>query len=140
MFFKQELKGTIENEKKVHCFFIPIVEQIKASDYNKTYIWNLAKEANITRKFYSSPELLARMESGRLGPKSILSCYKVSLTETQHQQLRAVSGRDNVFLGSLNFIYSDIESLIHFVQGRQLEHANPFYEQDTPVNQSVRAA
>ena len=138
MFFSQAPQRTIEDEK-VHCFFIPIVEQIKASDYNKIYIWNLAKETNITRKFYSSPELLARMESGRLGPSNVLSCYKVSLTEAQHQQLRAVSGRDNAFLGSLSFIYSDIESLIHFVQGQQQEHVNPFYEQPTPVNQTVCA-
>ncbi|WP_454780359.1 hypothetical protein [Legionella sp. WA2022007384] len=139
MFFNQAPKRTIEDEK-VHCFFIPIVEQIKASDYNKTYVWNLAKENNITRKFYSSPEELARREAGRLGPSAVLSCYKVLLSEAQHQQLRAVSGRDNVFLGSLNFSYSDIESMIHFIQGQQQEHANPFYEQNTILTQPVCAA
>ncbi|MCW8409794.1 hypothetical protein OQJ13_12520 [Legionella sp. PATHC035] len=139
MFFNPTPKRTNEDEK-VHCYFIPIVEQIKSSDYNKTYIWNFAKETNITRKFYSSPEVLARMESRRLGPHTVLSCYKVSLTEAQHQQLRAVSGRDNVFLGSLNFSCTDIESMIHFIQGEQQEHANPFYEQNTALTHPACAA
>ncbi|WP_454785352.1 hypothetical protein [Legionella sp. WA2024007413] len=139
MFFNPAPKKNLEDEK-LRCFFIPIVEQIKSSDYQKIYIWNLAKETNITRKFYSSPEALARMESGRLGSNNILSCYKVSLTETQYQQLRTISGRDNVFLGSFNFNYSDVESLIRFVQGQQQEHANPFYKQETTLNQPVCAA
>ncbi len=125
--FFNKLTSNTGDKENIQYFFLPIVEQLKESDYEKEQSYRFAKQANIRRKFYNSADLLELSEKGRI--TKTLSCYKVALTEAERQQLEA-STEEGLFTGFLSFKPGDVVSLIIFKNGTQLEQANPFYQKE----------
>ncbi|CDZ76869.1 hypothetical protein BN59_01145 [Legionella massiliensis] len=135
-FLNRETSEPIKEEKKELCFYIPIVEQIRESVPN----WDLAKQENRIRKFYSSAESLQQAESARIAPPSLLACYKVMLTDTERQELTAANSQNSVYRGCLNFNRTEILSLILFKSENQLELENPHYHHETPTDTAACCA
>lgn len=121
LFFNKITQKNDEKEK-IHYFFIPIVEQIKEKDYENERSYRFAIKSKVSRKFYTSPQLLEESEKSRLAFGSLLSCYKVALTESEKKQLEATD-KEGLFTGFLNFKPSEIESLIVFKNGLQLPYS-----------------
>ncbi|MFT4059117.1 MAG: hypothetical protein QM652_06165 [Legionella sp.] len=121
MFFK----GKIQDESREVCFYMPIVEQIR--DYENARTWSLALQKNVARKFYCSIELLQQLESSRLGANKVLSCYKISLTSSEHSQLKADDRNFGLFTGFLSFAPESIKSLIVLNADNPIEYMNPLY-------------
>jgi hypothetical protein len=124
VFFNEKERKRNKEHNGVHCFFIPIVEQIK--DYQDKHAWNLANSDGVIRKFYDSMDTLKLLESSRLGKNKMLSCYKIHLTDDEYEQLNE-SNQANVFIASLSFEPKRIESLIVVNHQATLEYINPYY-------------
>jgi hypothetical protein len=138
LFFNKLSKKTDE-EEKLHYFYTPIVEQIKESDYQKERSFSFAEQKNVRRKFYCSANLLQQSEAGRLSADKFLSCYKIVLTESEKQQLEA-SAKEGLFTGFLHFSGSEVESLIVFKNGIELEQKNPLYKEEPAPSQTASFA
>lgn len=137
MFFKIKSEPTQEVNETNYCFFIPVVEQLKPSDYVITRAWNFAKSPNTLRKFYMSTQLLQQSEAPRLPEEAVLSCYKVILTADQMKLLN--QHQEDIFKGFIPVMAAQIESMVIFsTNGIHIE-LNPFYEHPAKMNEENNA-
>lgn len=139
LFFNKLTQKTGEKEK-LHSFFIPIVEQIKESDYQNERSFSFAQQTNVRRKFYCSANLLKQSEAGRLSSGKLLSCYEIVLTESQKQQLEESPTQEGLFTGVFNFSASAVKNLIVFKNGNQFTQANPSYSEEPVPSQAMSCA